>query len=323
MDRSVGAVRTLSRGRIDAVIALVFALSAATAGADTSPTLDQVLDRAAAYVATFQEKLSGIVAEEQYVQEVRAPRNLPIILNERRKLKSDLLLVRPVGGNQWMQFRDVFEVNGLPVRDREERLMQIFLDPTATTESQAAAILSESARYNIGDVERTVNMPVLPLRFLERDNLPRSSFRRARHVDPHEMTVQAPAPAGHFRVSTEVWAVEFSEKARPTLIRTRNRPGPGTKSEPLKDLPAKGRFWIDPATGRVLMSELELDATGAHAVITVNYQSEPILGLFLPIEMRERYDGLRNKTVVEGFATYGRFRQFQVTVDEKIGPIKK
>jgi hypothetical protein len=55
----------------------------------------------------------------------------------------------------------------------------------------------------------------------------------------------------------------------------------------------------------------------------VNYQSEPLLGLLVPVEMRERYDKLSDHSVIDGFATYGRFRQFQVKVDEKLGPIKK
>jgi hypothetical protein len=38
--------------------------------------------------------------------------------------------------------------------------------------------------------------------------------------------------------------------------------------------------------------------------------------------MRERYEGKQRGSLVEGRATYGRFRQFQVKVDEKIGPIK-
>jgi len=73
----------------------------------------------------------------------------------------------------------------------------------------------------------------------------------------------------------------------------------------------------------VLMSEMILEPHGARGVITVNYQSEPLLGLLVPTEMRERYDRLRDKSVIEGFASYGRFRQFQVLVDEKLGPIKK
>jgi hypothetical protein len=51
--------------------------------------------------------------------------------------------------------------------------------------------------------------------------------------------------------------------------------------------------------------------------IDVSYQSEPLLGLLVPIEMREWYDRRRNSSRIEAIATYGRFRQFQVTVDEK------
>lgn len=282
-------------------------------------SLQQVLESAARYVAAFEQQLSGIVAEEQYVQEVRYPRGYPVALNARRRLRSDLLLVRPVDGREWMQFRDVFAVDNEPVRDREDRLMRIFLNPDETTESQAAIILTESARYNLGSVERTVNTPMLALRFLERENQRRLSFQRTRNARPAAMTGEAPTPPGHFRVATEVWVVEFAERERPTLIRTRDARARRT----LRDLPAHGRFWIEPSSGRVLMSELTLDTRGARAVITVNYQSEPLLGLLVPTEMRERYDRLDDRTTIEGFASYGRFRQFQVRVDEKLGPIKK
>jgi hypothetical protein len=90
-----------------------------------------------------------------------------------------------------------------------------------------------------------------------------------------------------------------------------------------RDLPSKGRFWIDPATGRVLMSELTAENRNIRATIDVSYQSEPLLGLLVPIEMRERYESKRSGSLVEGRATYGRFRQFQVKVDEKLGPILK
>jgi hypothetical protein len=41
------------------------------------------------------------------------------------------------------------------------------------------------------------------------------------------------------------------------------------------------------------------------------------LGLLVPIETRERYDRLPDKPVIDGSATYGRFRQFQVNVTEQ------
>ncbi len=52
------------------------------------------------------------------------------------------------------------------------------------------------------------------------------------------------------------------------------------------------------------------------------YGSWPPGGL-LPIEMRERYESKVKGSRVDGRATYGKFRQFQVTVDEKLAPIVK
>ena len=90
-----------------------------------------------------------------------------------------------------------------------------------------------------------------------------------------------------------------------------------------QDLPVRGRFWVEPDTGRVLMSELSAETPIFRATIDVSYQSEPLLGVLVPIEMRERYDVKKSQSRVDGRATYGRFRQFQVTVDETLAPIKK
>ena len=76
-------------------------------------------------------------------------------------------------------------------------------------------------------------------------NQPRFRFRRTAERQP--TTVAEPAaPDGAFRVSVEMWAIQYEERQKPTIIRTTTR----------KDLPSRGRFWIDPATGHVLMSEL-------------------------------------------------------------------
>jgi hypothetical protein len=40
----------------------------------------------------------------------------------------------------------------------------------------------------------------------------------------------------------------------------------------------------------------------------------------VPAEMRERYEASNDD--IEGRATYGRFRKFQVNVDEAIKPVK-
>ena len=60
-------------------------------------------------------------------------------------LRSDVLVI----ANQatgWVVFRDVFEVDGKAQRDRDERLMKLFLKPDADTFRQAQRIAEESAR---------------------------------------------------------------------------------------------------------------------------------------------------------------------------------
>jgi len=207
----------------------------------------------------------------------------------------------------------VFEVDGSPIREHDQRLVKMFLEPSASTAEQIRKILAESARFNIGDIHRNVNTPIFPLLFLERANHYRFKFKQTTDRTPAVGGAATATTDGAFRVSTEVWVIAYEEKESHTMIRTDGE----------KDLPSKGRFWIDPATGRVLMSELTAENRNIRAMIDVSYQSEPLLGLLVPIEMRERYESKRSGTLVAGRATYGRFRQFQVKVDEKLSPIVK
>jgi hypothetical protein len=295
--------------RARASLLIVLSMMTAAPAAAQQPSLATVLERAAAYVADFQRQLSSIVAEERYIQDWKQELDRRRGTNplDHRVLRSDLLLVRPGSDGDWMEFRDVFDVDGQPVRERTERLEKMFLQPSRSTEGQISKILTESARYNIGDVERNVNTPLFPLQFLEASNQPRFRFKRTGDRQPKTLGGDA-APAGAaFRVSTEVWVIAYDERQSPTMIRTAQR----------KDLPSHGRFWIEPATGRVLMSELNCESRDIRALIDVSFQSEPMLGLLVPIEMRERYDAKRTKSVVEGHATYGKFRQFTVNTDEK------
>jgi hypothetical protein len=274
------------------------------------PTLDVVLGRAGAYVVEFQRSLSGVVAEEQYVQSVRYPLGTSSRTNQllptHRDLKSDLLLVKPAGVDRWLQFRDVFQVDGKEIRDRNERLMELFVKPSSSSAAQVERILAESARYNIGNLLRTVNSPVLALVILDPRNQSRFTFKRTTHDDPllGRGTVKPP---------DSVWVVEFREIEKETLIRTTNG----------RDLPTRGRFWIEPSTGQVMASEMVAEDPLIKGTIDVEYRLEAAVGLLVPAEMRERYEIRRDGSRVEGTATYGRFRQFQVKVDEKLAPIVK
>ena len=138
----------------------------------------------------------------------------------------------------------MFEVDGRPVRDREDRLTRLFLDPSASASAQLRAIAEESARYNIGRIQRTVNIPTLALVFLRTENQATVTFTLTNRTTPALMlgvpgfdgdnvTKAQSADFAAMPVGTRV--VAFKEAKKNTLIR-----GAGNK-----DLPAEGRFWID------------------------------------------------------------------------------
>ena len=268
-------------------------------------SLSEVLARASAYVTGFRRQLSGIVAEESYEQQARAGATRALrgfeFEEERRRLRSDFLLVQLEGEERYHEFRDVFEVNGRPVRDREERLTRLFLDNTASAAMQIQEIVTESARYNIGDIHRTLNTPTLALLILSPEYQPRFRFTRVAGGSP-----LLPINPEHLPSEADVWVIEYEEIWPETVIRGDNR----------KDLPAEGRFWIESATGRVWLSELVIDDPQVRATVSVGYRQDPVIGHLVPVEMRERYRNRRDGSRVDGTATYSRFRRFSVQVQE-------
>lgn len=291
--------------RITALWLLTLALGGVSrVNAAQEPTLGQVLARTTEYVEELTTQLSGMVMEERYEQRSRgsatggfggAGRDA----RERRALRSDYLLFQPEGAERHYGFRDVFEVDGRHVRDREERLTRLFLDPSVTSETQVRGILTESARYNIGDVERSINTPTLALLFLRPAYKPRFKFERVTDTSPG-LGVDEPEEAA------DVWVLAYQEAWPRTVLRA----GDGG------NLPAQGRFWIESETGRVLVSELIFEDSTVDAIVTVKYALDEEMGHLVPVEMRERYGNRRRGSRVDGVASYSHFRRFQVEVEE-------
>ncbi len=173
--------------------------------------LQLAMGRLIDYVDAYERQYSGLVAEEEYRQSARG---------KNARLRSDYLLIKLEPSSDWVSFRDVYEVDGVAVRDRDDRLKRLFLDPDAPAAGQLMAIRTESARYNIGMVERNINVPLYLLRFLSADNRGRFRFKVA---------------GRHQSGGVEAWRVEFEETERPTIITDLQD----------RDVPAKGWFLVD------------------------------------------------------------------------------
>src|SRR5690606_19239052 len=145
----------------------------------------------------------------------------------------------------------------------------------------------EQARYNIGPVMRTINVPTLALEILTSRNQERFRFRRRGSTTMNGI---------------DLMIISFEERRRPTMIRTPEG----------RDLPAFGSLWIEPGTGRVIRTELrtgERRSDRIEAAITVSYVFVPRLDLLLPGTMEERYAGPGADITCR--ADYSNFRRFE------------
>jgi hypothetical protein len=277
-----------------------------------SAETDSALQAAARYLDAYEHRISAIGAEEMYEQSVvtggslvvggPAARQSPAVTPARatRKTRANMMTIS-LGANGWVSFRDVFELDGKPVRDRDERLSRILQKVDSDSLEQARKIAAESARYNLDAealrVNRTTNVPMTALLFLRAANQSRSSFRLGK-----------PERVGGVMCQT----LQFTEQSWPRLIRTSD------------DAPAEGTFWIDMAGGgRIVKTELRMESGAARGQsvrtqTAVTYSHIDKLDLWVPTVMDEKYELFATRQTVTGHAVYSDFREFKVTTAENI-----
>jgi hypothetical protein len=245
-----------------------------------SPDLDVLMPRVGDYVQGFVDRISNVVAEEVYEPD-RARRGNP-------RLRSDFLLVRKPGGErQFLTFRDVVEVNGRAVRNREEALAKLFLQPFESAVAQANAIAEHSAEHMFPGSD-----PLLVIVFLQREYQRRFTFTRG-ELEP--------------RLGTDVRRVGFEETSSPTIL----------KQEQDRDLPTRGSVWVSEGTGKVLKTELRMGTDPATTTITTIFGRDEPLSIDVPVVLEQTYYPEPGE-VVKGMARYSNFRRFSVSTAEKI-----
>jgi hypothetical protein len=263
-------------------MAVALALLTIPAGAQTVRLAD-VVARMDTYLQSYETRLANVVAEETYRQWLeQGPKNRSKMS---RTLRSDFALTLTPTGNRWVGYRDTFEVDGAPVRDREERLQQLLASGAV---GQAARIADQNARFNIGEylISRNVNIPTFALEMMNPRVRDRFKVRR-RGVEALD--------------GRTGWLVEFREQNELTFVRT---PEGG-------DQPSRIAALIDSRTGEVLRTVL----TWAKVKGSISVTFGPAAGIpvLVPTRMAELYV-TRTGAIVGGEATYANFRQFETSV---------
>lgn len=209
-----------------------------------------------------------------------------------RELRSDILMITVPGTIGWVSFRDVFEVDGRRIRDREERLLGLLQSPNANAVAQARRLADESARYNLGRVLRTINLPDSALVYLQAASASRMKFETPSASDAVD--------------GAETVVIRFREIGRPTVVRS----GRGA------NMPATGRVWAHAATGAIVKTEFTLSDRAARGVFTVEFAVDERSGLRLPAKMTERHSSSAEE--VRATAQYSNVRRFSVLTGETL-----
>jgi hypothetical protein len=279
---------------------LSLALAGESQKLESRVSLRDVLARAGDYVVAYGESLSTVLAEEQYIQQLISRRDLQPLVT--RRLRSEIAFVRLADTSEWAAFRNVTNVDGRPLEDSAGRLERLFRNAPSTLLAQTRLIAEESARYNLGPITREINIPTLALRFLHTDRQSDCEFDKERE---------------EILDGTHTWVVRFHDR-RGGFIRRADK----------ERLPTEGRFWIVPTDGRVLKTQLIVrdfvrGGRDSRAEITVTWRLDPSLNLWVPFEMRERYQGPweprptvdgRKSYDIDGVAQYSNYRRFTVDV---------
>ena len=296
-----------SRALMGCVAALAMAAAISqTPRAAQKPSADAVLERVTAYVTRYNAALAEVVAEERYSQWAETEPGVAVVPGigvTRRIIRSDIVITRLGDQDSWVALRDAFDVDGSPVRDRENRLAALLSRGGEQSWRRAAAIANESARFNVGNrvVARNINVPTFALQLLHGPN--RSRFRFSLRTGTRGDAVVA----GGTAVATEGRVeLEFRERERPTIVRQQSG----------GDQPLRGTILVDPQSGEVWKTHLTWER-GPRGFIDVAFGQDPEVDILVPLRMLEAYRA--GPTTINGDASYSNFRRF-VTASRVVSP---
>lgn len=270
----------------------VLSWHAPAARAQEDAGLAAVVASASRWAAAFERNLSGLLFRERYLQKADGLSSVPGVRRQRSaqvRLEANVFLLRPAPAAPFVLFRDVYKVNGRAVGDHTERLRKLLTDGSAAALEQARRLTDASAGHNLGRARRNINVPTMAFAYVLPDRVAGTRF----------------AHAGEARINRQPTVmIDFEEGVRPTLVRSASN----------GDVPARGRYWIDPATGAIVQAVMELEAPQAGGRMTIEVTWNAALGMWLPSRMTEVWRALGDRVV--GNAEYDRFQRLIVSIDD-------
>lgn len=251
---------------------------------------------ASAWTGRFTQNLSGLLFREKYLQKTQGGTGALGVLSSTTRSReilteSNVFLLRTDATGEFVLFRDVYHANGRDITNHTERLQSLLADGSERAVEQAKRLTDASAAYNLGRVNRNVNIPTMALRYLEARTVGGVRFKEAGRE-----TVQG----------LDTVIVDFEEVGMPTLVR-------GTGDT---DVPARGRYWIHPGSGSVPRAHVDFAGVDVQGRMEIDLMLHPQLAAWVPKEMTEVWRALGQR--ITGLAQYDRYQRLIVSTGETI-----
>jgi len=270
-----------------------------TAAAAQPAPLDQLLERTGRYARGFQHDFETVIADETYVQRERITRiqgGKPRVTSSVRTINSEMAFMWLPEDRSWLLVRNVRKVDNKEVRDSRARLERVIADAApGGLVPRFRRLRDESARFNLGRIQRNLNDPMLPFQFVDPAYQPRFTFELA-----GQEVINGVATS----------KVAFVEKTTPTVVAVDGH-----------DSLSKGEIWLT-ASGIVLRTHLTIEnpLTSLSSSFVVTFGRAATFAGWFPVRMDETYtqrppagsiDGL--STEITCSATYWNFRRFETS----------
>ena len=260
---------------ITIVAVTLLELCAASVVHTQSPDLAELRIRVGTYARRFITQFSNVVSEEEYEQRFA-------VGSRKRHLKSDFLLVGYPGRPELvMVFRDVREVDGKQIRDKQDRITKLFLQPFNNAAKRAQEIHRDGLRLSV-DNGRMMD-PLTVIGYLQ------------------------PEYQGGFRFSLGSAATDLGADIRELDLSPIPRPGQTGK---------QSRAWVSEQTGEIYKTELRAGFGARSEITTTTFAPDAGLKLRVPVQMRDEVP--RGNDDFIGTAKYSNFRRFEVRTEAAV-----